>query len=397
VQARQGAALHAIGRLSSRVRAPILGFPERLAKGEARVTSDAAVEPLLELARRRDPQDRERLMARLVELCEAQGPSLAPGAAAQVEALFLTLVGEAERDIRARLAERLARAEWAPPRLIETLANDDIEVARPIIAASPLLKDEALIRLLVEATLAHRIEVARRPRISAKAVAMIIEQGEPAVLTALAGNASADVTPAAMAKLVDRAKSIAALGAPLAAHPRMTSELAQSLYLWVGQALRDGIVARFDVDPAALDAQIAAVVSEAPKKPQLAGPSAGEAKLVEKLAGAGQLKPGYLVRVLKEHQLGLFEAALAKLGGFTADEVRRAVTDKERPELLALALASVSVDRSVYPTILEMVRQCTDGLPGGGAEGARRAISAFGPFAPEIAASAFRQALAATR
>ncbi len=356
------------------------------------MTTDAAVEPLLELARRRDPRDRERLMARLVELCESQGASLAPGAAAQVEALFLTLVGEAERDIRARLAERLAWSEWAPPRLIETLASDDIEVARPIIAASPLLKDEVLIRLLAEATLAHQIEVARRPRLSAKVVSVVIERDEPAVLTALAGNQSADVTPAAMAKLVDRAKSIAALGAPLAAHPRLTSELAQSLYLWVGKTLRDGIVARFDVDAAALDAQIAAVLAPAPRPPP-AGPSAAEAKLVDKLARAGQLKPGYLVRVLKEHQLGLFEAALARLGGFTEGDMRRAVTDPDRPELLALALASVGMDRSVFPTILEMVRQCTDGLPGGGAEGGRRAASAFGPFSADIAASAFRQAL----
>ena len=359
------------------------------------MTTDAVVEPLLELARRRDPKDRERLMARLADLCEAEGASMAPGAAAEVEGVFLALVGEAERDIRARLAERLARAEWAPTKLIETLAADDIEVARPIIAASPLVTDVVLLRLLIEATLAHRVEVARRPRLPAKVVAAVIDQGEPAVLTALAENRSADVTPAAMAKLVDRAKSIAALGPPLAAHPRLTSELAQSLYLWVGQALREGIVARFDVDAAALDAQIAAVMAQAPARPALTGPSAAETKLVEKLASADQLKAGYLVRVLKDHQIGLFEAALANLGGFTTDEVHQAVTDKHRPELLALALASVSVDRSAFPTILEMVRQCTDGLPGGGAEGGRRALSAFGPFAADIAASAFRQALGA--
>src|SRR5262249_54436447 len=153
-----------------------------------RVTTDAAVEPLLELARRRDPKDRERLMARLVELCEAQGPSLAPSAAAEIEAVFLALAHDAHRDARARLAERLSRADWAPPRLIETLAADDIEVARPLIAASPLLTDEALLRLLAEATLGHRIEVARRPRISAKVAAAVIERGEPAMLTALAGN-----------------------------------------------------------------------------------------------------------------------------------------------------------------------------------------------------------------
>jgi uncharacterized protein (DUF2336 family) len=347
---------------------------------------------MLELARRRDPKDREQLMVSLVQLCEAQGPSLDAAATAEVEALLLTLASEAGRDSRARLAERLARAERAPVRLIETLAGDDIEVARPIVAASPLLSDAALARLLAHASLAHRIEVARRPRISARLVGAALETGEPPVLTALAGNHTADITPAAMARLVDRAKSLAALGAPLASHPRMTSELAQSLYLWVGQGLRDSIVARFDVDPVLLDAEVAAVTAEPPKA-RSEGPSPGEIKLVAKLAGADQLTPGFLVNALKDHELGRFEAGLARLGGFTAGEVRRAVTDPERPELLALALASVGLDRSVFPTMLEMVRQCTDGLPGGGAEGGRRALSAFGPFAPDIAASAFRQAL----
>jgi uncharacterized protein (DUF2336 family) len=116
----------------------------------------AEAEPLLALARSRDPGDRERLLARLVDICEASAADMAPGAAQEVEAVFLALVAETERDIRARLAERLARADWVPPRLIETLANDDIEVARPVIAASPLLHDEALIRLITEATLALR-------------------------------------------------------------------------------------------------------------------------------------------------------------------------------------------------------------------------------------------------
>ena len=345
------------------------------------------------LARSRDPVDREQLLARLVDLCESGKNQMAPRTAKEVEVVFLALVSEAERDIRARLAERLARAEWAPPRLIETLARDDIEVARPVIAASPLLKDELLIRLVTEATLAHRVEVAQRPRLSETVVQAVIDKGEPAVLTALAGNATADITPACMARLVEYARTIAALGAPLAAHPRMSSKLAQALYLWVGQALRTAIVDRFEVDAAALDAALAATMAEAPK-PKRSGPEAAELKLIDKLAAAGQLKPGYLLRVLKEHQLGLFEAALAKLGAFRVEDVHRAVMSKDRPELLALACAAVNIDRSAFPTLLEMVRQCNDGLPGGGAEGGRRAASAFGPFSPDIAASAFRQAIA---
>jgi uncharacterized protein (DUF2336 family) len=350
-------------------------------------------EPLLALARSRDPVDREQLLARLVDLCESQRGDLGPRSSEEAEALFFVLVREAERDIRARLAERLARAEWAPARLIETLARDDIEVARPIIAASPLLRDEVLIRLLTEATLSHQIEVAQRPRISAVVVEAVLEQAEPAVLTALAGNATADISPPCMNRLVDYARTIAALGAPLASHPRMSAELAQALYLWVGQSLRAAIVSRFDVDAAALDTALAATMSDTPARPRRNGPEASELKLVDKLATAGQLKPSYLMRVLKEHQLGLFEAALAKLGAFRIEDVHRAVTHRDRPELLALACAAVGIDRSVFPTLLELVRQCNDALPGGGHEGARRAISAFGPFSPDIAASAFRQAV----
>ena len=357
--------------------------------------SQAEAEPLLTLARSRDPGDRERLLARLVDICEASAGAMAPAATTQIESVFLALVGEAERDIRARLAERLARADWAPTRLIETLANDDIEVARPVIAASPLLKDEALIRLITEATLAHRVEVAQRPKLSVAVVEAALDKAEPAVLTALAGNATADITEPCMARMVEYAKTISSLGAPLSLHPKLSAELATALYLWVGQSLRHAIVDRFDVDVAALDASLAASMSDARPRTKRNGPDASQIKLVEKLAAAGQLKPGYLIRVLKEHQLGLFEAALAKIGGFHVEDIHRAVMSPDRPELVALALAAIGVDRSAFPTILEMVRQCNDGLPGGGTEGARRAASAFGPFSSDIAASAFRQAVSA--
>ena len=350
--------------------------------------------PLLSLARSRDPGDRERLLARLVDICEASADHISPAATSEVEAVFLALVAEAERDIRARLAERLARAAWAPARLIETLANDDIEVARPVIAASPLLRDEALIRLITEATLAHRVEVAQRPHLSVAVVEAALDKPEPAVLTALAGNTTAEITEPCMARMVEYAKTVSTMGGPLSLHPRLTAELATALYLWVGQSLRHAIVDRFDVDVAALDASLAASMADGRPRPR-SGPDASQIKLVDKLAAAGQLKPGYLVRVLKERQLGLFEAALAKLGNFRVEEIHRAVTSPDRPELVALALAAIGIDRSVFPTILEMVRQCNDGLPGGGTEGARRASSAFGPFSAEIAASAFRQAVSA--
>jgi uncharacterized protein (DUF2336 family) len=120
--------------------------------------------------------------------------------------LFVSLVVEAERDVRRRLAERIAEAQWAPKPLVEVLALDEIEIARPVIASSPLLHDEDLVRLLTECNLEHQIEVARRPGIGAPVVEAILDGSAPLVLTALAGNETADIAPAAMARLIEESR-----------------------------------------------------------------------------------------------------------------------------------------------------------------------------------------------
>ena len=361
-------------------------------------------ESLLELAKSRAPADRERLLLGIVELCDAGdgAPAMAsPQIQALLNSIFLGLVAGAEREIRKRLAEKLSTVEWAPSALINVLALDEIEIARPVIAASHLLKDPDLIRLLVEATIEHQIEVARRPNLGASVVAAILHASEPAVLTALAGNHSAELGPADMARLVAAAREIAALRTPLSRHPKLTDELAMQLYVWVGQALRQTLAERFRLDPRLIEVALAQSVKEAHLGVPLgAGPvvlardgerEAMERRLIEKLHAAGQLRPGYLVRALQEGRLSLFTVALATLGRFETDHVQR-VIDSDRPELLGLACAAVGIDRSVFPSILEMIRALNGGRPGGGVDGARKAIGAFGPVTAQVAATAFRQA-----
>ncbi|WP_304164299.1 DUF2336 domain-containing protein [Phenylobacterium aquaticum] len=368
----------------------------------------AKTQEILSLARSRAVPDRERLLLAIVDLCDAGDGATAvmesPPVQALLSSIFMSLVVEAERDIRRRLSEKLAGAEWAPVALINVLALDDIEIARPVIAASPVLKDHDLIRLLVEATVEHQIEVARRPQLGAPVVAAILEQNEPAVLTALAGNATAHVTRHDLQRLVGAAQRVAALRTPLSRHPGLTDDLARELYVWVGQALRNSLASRFRLDQAALDQAIAESVREAHGGvvseidgtvvfPHENEREEMEKRLLAKLDVAGQLRPGYLLRALREQKLSLFIGGLTTLGRFDPDQIRRAL-DSDRPELLALACASVGIDRSVFPTILDLVRELNDGHPGGGAEGARRAIGAFGPFAADIARTAFTKALA---
>ncbi|MFN3816781.1 DUF2336 domain-containing protein [Brevundimonas sp.] len=328
---------------------------------------------LLSLARSRDAADQQRLLRGVAAMCEASPPQPGDPSHALLSEIFLVLAAGAERDIRRTLSECLAGADWAPPALIHTLAIDEIEIARPVIAASPLLKDQELLKILVECTIEHQIEVARRPRISGRVADAIIEGGEPAVMTALAANRTAEVSEAAVRRLVEASQRIAALRAPLVRHPAMNDQLAQQLYGWVGQALREALQERFRVDAPALSGAIDEAVRAAYARKGEAGPAPldedpardeMERRLVAKMDASGQLRPGYLIRAIREGRLSLFEHALATLGGFPLAQVRDAVR-ADHPEALRLACAAVGIDRAVFPAMLDEVRKLSGGLPTG--------------------------------
>lgn len=356
---------------------------------------------MVALARSRRPADRERLLMSVADLCE-DGAALSPDAKATLQAIFMDLVAQAERDIRRRLAEKLAGAAWAPRALITVLALDEIEIARPVIARSAELQDADLIRLLVEATLEHQIEVARRPDIGPRVVDAILDQSQPHVLAALADNVTARVTPLHMQALVLHSRRIVALRGSLARHPKLTGDLAHALHGWVGEALRASIAERFTLDEALLAKNVSEAVADV-LTGELAPPVAQtqaareraemERRLIEKLEAAGQLRPSYLLRALRDGRGSLFESALAVLGGYQVDHIRKAVSG-DRVDLLALACAGVGIDRSVFPSVLGLVRGLNQGRPASGA-GAETDIAYALSMPPERAAERFRAAATA--
>ncbi len=360
---------------------------------------------LLSLARSRDPADRERLLMAVVGLCELAGPA-GPHASRSktlIDEIFMTLVVDAERDMRRRLAERIADAAWAPKALIHVLALDDIEIALPIIAASPLLEDADLVRLLVEATLEHQTAVARRKGIGPTVSQAILDINEPVLLAALAENTSAVMPENGMARLVEAARLMPGLRTVLVRHPEMTEDLAVSLYSWIGETLRGALVERFRLDPDTLGPVMTDAVNDALVDPLGGLPSqvrteertATERRLVDKLAGADQLRPGYLLRALRENKLTLFEAALAKLADLQIEELQVAMSG-DKPEILALACMLAGIDRSVFPTILSRVRDLNRGLPSGTPEADAQALNVFKAVTIREAELAFKQMTLAT-
>lgn len=316
-----------------------------------------SLDQLIGLAAGRPPHEQQRLLFGVADLYRSVGgQTSAPEALTDV---FVGLVRAAERDIRRALAERLADAAWAPADLVRMLAADAIEIARPVIAASPLLADADLLMLLNEASLDHQVQVALRPGLGAEVARAILDQGDPTVMTALASNRAARLDAAALVRLVDSARSVAALRAPLTRHPGLSEDLALRLYQWVGEALKQAIADRFSLDPARLAEAVEAAADEAAA---VFTPDQAAARLAAKLHAADQLRPATLIRALREEKLDLFVHTLVLLGGLEIEQVRRALRgDTARP--LFLACTAAGLDRAAFSAVLREIRQLNHGFP----------------------------------
>jgi uncharacterized protein (DUF2336 family) len=291
----------------------------------------------------------------VARLFAAQAEQLSERERALMRDILKRLTHDVEMAIRISLAERLADDPEAPLDLILLLADDAIEVARPIILRSQKLTDRELLEFLREADEARQTACAERPHIGEPVTDKLSASEAETVLVALVRNATARIAAATFETLVEKSRRIAALQEPLARREDLPTPLAARMCDWASDALKAYIVRNRKVDPSS----IAGAVDKATRTvASSARPDAtdGSRKLVEKLAIAGQLKPGFLVRVLQQGQTDLFEIAFAKLLEMEPTAFRD-VFYRRGPRPVALACRSVGIDRCVFPTIYSVSRK----------------------------------------
>jgi len=286
----------------------------------------------------------------VASLYRAQGPMLSERERGLMREILHRLTGDVEMAIRISLAEKLADDADAPLDLILLLCDDRIEVARPLILRSRKLSDEDLLRLIADADEARAAACAERPDIGEPVTSELVKSNSESVLMALVRNVTARIAKPAFETLVEKSKALPTLQEPLVQRRDLPSTLAHRMCEWVSDALKTHIVRNYDVAPAAVD--------DAAKKiqePQDENLSAA-AKLVDKLAAAGQLRAGFLLRVLTQGQLDLFETAFAKLLNLDMTNLRRVLYD-QGPRSVALACRAVGIDRAVFSTVFDLSRK----------------------------------------
>lgn len=307
-----------------------------------------------------NPQDttREEIYLAVASLYRVQGHHLNARECGLMRDILSRLTHDVEMAIRIALAERLADDTTVPNDLILLLADDAIEVARPVILRSPLLTDDDMLRLIASHGTAHHEVIATRPYIGETVTAALADCHTETVLVALVRNATARLSNSTFESLVEKSKTFASLQDPISKRNDLPPVLASKMCTWVGDALRTYIVQKFPIEPAKINAALTYADANVNSEPLPPTPTPSESahKLVEKLFAAGQLKAGFLLRVLHQGQIDLFDLAFARMLNLPLNELRLNLYERG-PKYVALACRAVGIDRCVYATVFKLSRQ----------------------------------------
>jgi uncharacterized protein (DUF2336 family) len=217
--------------------------------------------------------------------------------------------------VRRALAEALAGATNAPRHIVMALAADRAEVARPMLAHSPLLDDATLAEAAAMGETSLQIVIAQRHGLSGRALWTLANSGERAAVLALIGNPGAAIDAKALRRIFERFSQDAGVRERLLSRGGLSPSLRVDLALASIGAVTDFGVAREWLDPARAerlirDAREQAVVRIA------RGCAADELdELVEHLRERAFLNVALLMRALLSGDLSLFETALASMSG----------------------------------------------------------------------------------
>lgn len=319
------------------------------------------IENLIRLANDDSPGAREALSEQVTALCLSSVHTLGDQEKEIAGHILIKLARDFEVELRARLANQLSASDRAPAVLVRALAADEIQVATPIIAQSPLLEEQDLIEIVSTKSREHQMKVAMRSGITAAVSSVLVTTDEPEVLEALAKNETAEIADAAMDYLVEQSQKQESLRGPLVARSDIPPALAHKMLFWVSTALKEEILTKFDVESDLVDTAIRDLRMSAEVMVQADASQLTKAEiLVQKLIANGELSVNRMIGMLREKHLPLFLHALAALSGLDNHTIHNLALEGEG-DGLAIVCRAIGADRSQFATMALLLERSRTG------------------------------------
>ncbi len=312
---------------------------------------------LLALARRKTVASRNALAETITALFAQDADTLNDREFALMADILRRVLKEIEVSVRRRIAAEFASRPDVPRDLLTFLANDEIDVAYPVLSQSPVLRDADLVEVIRNRTLEHQLAVAVRAGVSEAVADELVGTNNETVITELLKNPDARISRATLAYLVEQSRRVGGYREPILSRKELPEDLARRLVLWVSAALRKVIVDRFQLDPDEVDALLeeAALSDDGDDSPATHEPAAVE-RLAEELSAAGRNDADLMISALQNGEVSLFLTLFARASGMREILVRRMLFEPGG-EGLAIACKALDLAREDFSVIFLFSRK----------------------------------------
>lgn len=160
------------------------------------------------------------------------------------DSVLIRLVDMVETEVRRFVAEQMAGLRRGPEETIRRLADDQIEVAEPLLKKSTVLRDADLVRIADTSGNSHRLAIAHRDVLSEEVTEVLVRRGDLRVKRKIASNEGAVLSDAAMMTLIGDSASDATLQSSLSERGDLAESHIRSLVAVAGEEVRRRLNAR---------------------------------------------------------------------------------------------------------------------------------------------------------
>jgi uncharacterized protein (DUF2336 family) len=249
---------------------------------------------LIGLARDKSVESRKRLVAVVSDIFFSDQAILTEYERALITDILHKLIYELAVPVREALAALLSEDEVMPRAVLRALAEDEIEIAAPILLNNEALLDVELIEVVRHRALEHQLMLAMRRAPLAMAADPALEPADGDLIQDLLDGGDAKLVDATMAYLLEQTRGLDSFQEPILRREDLSERLTKKMVFWVLAALRQHILDRFDVDLTELDDGIEAAADEMSERlggERDRGRGDRSAELARRLASADKLTP----------------------------------------------------------------------------------------------------------
>jgi uncharacterized protein (DUF2336 family) len=241
------------------------------------------------------------------------------------------------------------------------LANDDVEVAYPILAYNKVLQDADLIEVIRHRTLEHQLAIAIREDVSEAVSDALVQTGKERVVRTLLENHNAAISSSTMEYLVEQSRRIDSFHEPILNRGDLDPSLTQRMFMWVSAALRQYILDTYEMDPDLVDDMLEkAALESIGAQSQPRGSASKAQELVARLADDDAVTPELLVTLLQDGEIPLFMTMFQRLTGLRERLVKRLVFEPGG-EGLAIACKSAGLGKAIFSSVFTLTRKARPG------------------------------------